>query len=89
MWCEQLLSVILAYRVEEYVDGSHIVPSMYLSGAMIVSSEYYVWKRTNGMIRSWIFGSVTNEVSSYLYRKQSTYELWKTFEEVFPPLLNL
>lgn len=81
-WHEQLLSMVVAYGVEDYIDGAQMVPSMYLTGTTVILPEYALWKRVNGTIHSWIYGSVTNEVSGYLYWKQSARDIWKTFEDV-------
>lgn len=78
-----LLSIIAAYGVEDFLNGSQVIPMMYLSYSMGLTPKYITRKRINGTIQSSISGSVTNEVSRYLYGKQLARELWKTFEEVF------
>lgn len=68
IWHEQLLSLIVAYRLESYVDGSQFQPSKFLDFGG-VNPEFLMWIRINGTIKSWIYGFVMSEVSLTLVSK--------------------
>lgn len=76
IWKEQLLCVITAFRVEEYIVGSIAASVKYHPGTIEVTSEYSIWNRGNGTIRSWIYSSVSSEVSSYLTDTKTVHDPW-------------
>lgn len=83
IWNEQLLCVIFAYGVEDFIDGTKEILEKFVPRTAKTSSEYSLWSCINGIIRSWIYGSVSFEVFGYLTGSKTAYELWKVYEDVF------
>lgn len=67
--------MITTYRVEEYRDLMKMPPPNYVAGTSVISVEFSIWNRTNGTNRSWIYGSISSEVSSYLTGNKTAREL--------------
>lgn len=75
--------MLTTYGINEFFDGSQVVPNIYLYGSNSSTPKYIAWKRNNETTCSWIYRSITSEVSRYLYGKKYAHNLWKKYEEAF------
>lgn len=83
IWHEQIISVIIAYGLENYIDRTQQPPAKLISITSILNYEFIAWNRFNIPIKSWIYGSVSVTMSSHLVQSGSSVDIWHKLETVF------
>ena len=54
IWNNQLLNVIIANELDDFIDGSRHCPPQFLDlQQQIINPEYWVWQRYNRLSMSW------------------------------------
>ncbi|PON47862.1 hypothetical protein TorRG33x02_321990 [Trema orientale] len=84
IWKNQLLNVIIANGLEDFIDGSRPCPPRFTDPArQIVNAEYIAWQRFNRLIMSWIYASLTQGVMGQIVGYASAFEIWEALNQIY------
>lgn len=58
-------SLIIAYGLELFIDGSLTAPPSFLNlGKTVLNPRFTNWNRPNNLVKNWIYASVSNDMNS-------------------------
>ena len=84
LWKNQLLNVIIANGLEEFIDGTSPCPSKFLDlQRQVLNPQYSYWQRLNRFIMSWLYSSLTEAMASQIVGYSTAFEIWNALERRF------
>lgn len=89
LWKPQLESLLTSQKLLGFVDGRENQPPATISVlAGTTSTEvpnplYEAWLCTDHLVRSWLFGTLSEEVLGYVVGLSTSQEIWKTLAKNF------
>ena len=87
VWKNQLLNVIIANGLEDFIDGSRPCPMKFLNLEQgMVNPEYTLWHRYSRLIMSWLYASVSDNVMTQIIGYNSAKEIWAALAQIFAQL---
>ena len=76
MWKNQLLNVIIANGLENFIDGTNPCPARYLDHQMLVENPQFTqWQRTNRLVMSWLYASLTESVMAHIVSHNTAFDI--------------
>ncbi|KAH7844158.1 hypothetical protein Vadar_024973 [Vaccinium darrowii] len=83
VWKQLMLNLIESHQLEGFVDGTIQPPPFPLEEHKL--EEYRSWKRSDGLVRGWVFVTVTEEILPQLVNYTTAREAWIAIEESVTP----
>ncbi|KAF5481417.1 hypothetical protein F2P56_002068, partial [Juglans regia] len=83
MWKVQISAYLRGHDIFQYVDGSLICPPKVLSNQTTVNPAYSAWKRTDQLVLSILFSSLSDSVISHVLTATTSHELWNSLASLF------
>ncbi|KAL9259761.1 Retrovirus-related Pol polyprotein from transposon RE1-like protein [Drosera capensis] len=79
-------SFLMSYGFIGFVDGSVVSPPMHLlqaSSAPVLNPDYFQWQRTDQMVRSWIFATLSRDILVEVLNLKLAREIWDRLHHRF------
>lgn len=81
LWKTQLWSLIESEGLTSFIDGTANEPQQFLEKADTVNPLSSEWRKTDRMLKSWLLGTMTEEVLSLVIGLKSAREVWVRLEQ--------
>ncbi|XP_062076348.1 uncharacterized protein LOC133781392 [Humulus lupulus] len=85
IWKNQILNVVMAQGLEDYLDGSISEPVRFLDPPLNTSPNplYNTWQRCNRLLMSWLYASLTDDMLAHIVSYTTAAEIWVSLAEYF------
>ncbi|GFY85402.1 hypothetical protein Acr_04g0001400 [Actinidia rufa] len=84
IWKEQLLNIVIANGLEEFLDGSRVCPPRFLDPQQQQSNpEFHSWQRYNRLVMSWIYASINESMLGQIVGYTSASQIWEALERLY------
>lgn len=83
LWKSQILPLIRTMGIEKHLTDDkppeeHIADG---KGEQLVNPRFNTWKNNDGLLTSWLLGTITEDVLSMIESSDTAYQVWKSLEE--------
>ncbi|KAL5823482.1 hypothetical protein ACOSQ3_021457 [Xanthoceras sorbifolium] len=90
-WKMQILPVIRAFDLEDFVLNCKKCPDKYVSSSAALSNanepvlneDFLIWKKTDQLIVSWLFSTLSESVFGQITQCTTAFEIWSTLENLY------
>ncbi|KAL5727387.1 hypothetical protein ACHQM5_000592 [Ranunculus cassubicifolius] len=79
-WRAQFYSLLEAFEIEGYVDGTYPCPPKSVAGSTEVNPEFTAWKKQDKLIIAWLFVSITEHVMALILGLKTSRDMWLALE---------
>ncbi|RVW56403.1 Retrovirus-related Pol polyprotein from transposon RE1 [Vitis vinifera] len=84
LWKNQLLNVIIANGLEDFIEGETPIPAKFLDDAQLQVNPLFIqWERTNILVMSWIYYSLTPAMVGRIVEYKTAQEIWGALNRVY------
>ena len=84
IWKNQLLNVIMANGLDQYIDGSCVCPPQFLDNQQTQPNPAYsTWHKYNCLLMSWIYASSTEELTTEIVSYNTVVEIWEALAQIY------
>ena len=82
-WRLQFVTALTGYKLNEYIEGTIIIPLKHLPKQTTVNHAYDTWHRQDQLILNAIVASCSEEVVSHIQSAVTSAEAWSLLEDIF------
>ncbi|RVX06354.1 hypothetical protein CK203_023575 [Vitis vinifera] len=84
IWKNQLLNVIIANELDDFIGGSRSCPPQFLDlQQQIINLEYLVWQRYNRLLMSWLYAFLFEDIMAQIVGYSTTVEIWNALNQIY------
>ena len=84
IWKNQLLNVIIANGLNDFIGGSWSCPPQFLDlQQQILNLEYLVWQRYNWLLMSWLYASLSEDIMAQIVGYSTAVEIWNALNQIY------
>ncbi|GAV87184.1 UBN2_3 domain-containing protein, partial [Cephalotus follicularis] len=85
LWETQILSLIESQDILDFIIGEtpSPTPEIQQNGNQIPNPDYTSWVKTDRLIKTWITGTLSEEVLGHAVGTKSSKDLWTVLNEAF------
>lgn len=86
LWKSQIVPLVKSLGIYHHLeDGSIPSPTRNSDQTEVVNPDYSIWFNNDGLLTTWLLGTITEEVLLDLEDTSSAYNVWKSIENVILP----
>ncbi|KAK1552652.1 hypothetical protein Q3G72_020893 [Acer saccharum] len=88
-WKAQVLRVIRAFELEDFISGLKSAPSKYVEvqsageKQSVLNKSYVNWNKSDQLLLSWLFSSINQNLIGQVIDCKNSQEVWSTLENLF------
>ena len=84
IWKNQLLNVIIANGLNDFIGGSWSCPPQFLDlQQQIINLEYLVWQRYNRLLMSWLYAFLFEDIMAQIVGYSTIVEIWNALNQIY------
>ena len=84
IWKNQLLNVIIANELDDFIGGSRSCPPQFLDlQQQIINLEYLVWQRYNRLLMSWLYAFLFEDIMAQIVGYSTIVEIWNALNQIY------
>lgn len=82
LWKNQLLNIIVTTGLEDHIEDKTQIPLSYLDEDRLVTNpKFKKWQRTDRMVMSWLYASLSPEPMNQIVGYNSAQEVWQVLQK--------
>ncbi|KAK0591018.1 hypothetical protein LWI29_034531 [Acer saccharum] len=84
IWKNQLLNVVIANGLEDFIYGTLPCPQKFQDPAQtIVNPQHGQWQRLNRLVMSWIYSSTSEGLMGQIVGHSTAYDIWAALQKLY------